>query len=70
MNEKQWWPSGSLRELEAHIYPQADICDYSYPPGRRPRYTAAGWEKIVSSGMAILDVRDFGASSETVTGNK
>lgn len=51
----------------------ADIASYAFPPWHKERYTAGGWAKamrlMVNLGIPIpigelLDVRDFGATSE------
>ena len=54
---------------DVHIRPE-DIADYAYPPGRRNRYTTAGWEKAKVLGIAELDVRDFGASPDQPAGEQ
>jgi hypothetical protein len=48
---------------DIHIRPE-DIASYAYPPGRRARYTDAGWEKAKTLGIAEVDVRDYGALSD------
>jgi hypothetical protein len=64
MNE-QWPHSFAELDLEGGngIKPE-DIASYAYPPGRRDRYTDAGWEKAKRLGVAELSVEDFGAVSD------
>lgn len=61
MNQ-QWPPCFTELDLEGGngIKPE-DIASYAWPPGKRERYTDAGWEKAKRLGVAELDVRDFGA---------
>jgi hypothetical protein len=41
-----------------------DISSYMHPPGRRERYTFAGWGKAMDMGIAHVDVRMFGAKGD------
>jgi hypothetical protein len=36
---------------DMHIRPE-DIADYSFPEGKRERYTEAGWEKAKQLGLS------------------
>lgn len=64
------WPLHPINEMRVlrersddPVILPSDIAEagYSYPPGSRERYTASGWEKAKVLGIAVLDVRDFGA---------
>jgi hypothetical protein len=41
------------------------IASYAWPPGRRQRYTDAGWERAKTLGIAELSVEDFGAVGDS-----
>jgi hypothetical protein len=42
---------------DIHIRPE-DIASYAHAPGRRERYTFAGWGKAVDLGIAVIDLSE------------
>jgi hypothetical protein len=64
MSDETFWPLTFAGEInpggDLRILPE-DIESYAYPPGRRERYTEAGWEKAKKIGIAPYSPEDFGA---------
>lgn len=63
----QYPPTFEERNLagDVHIEPE-DIADYAQQPGKRKRYTDAGWLKARQIGIAdLLYPEDFGAVSDS-----